>query len=136
MWKKKTMYNYMHKIELISMNAPLTHLSWEWMHLIYLKKIKKKWQRNQLFSTVIANLALCKVKYTVKMLSVSFLLAIGSLTVTLACENGNHLPDGRKCPSTGLHVRILQITSIIKIWNEIWNLLGQTFSVPSTMTEK
>ena len=133
MWKKKTMYNYMHKIELISMNAPLTHLSWEWMHLIYLKKIKKKkWQRNQLFSTVIANLALCKVK----MLSLSFLLAIGSLTVTLACENGNHLPDGRKCPSTGLHVRILQITSIIKIWNEIWNLLGQTFSVPSTMTEK
>ena len=45
------------------------------------------------------------------MLSVSFLLAIGSLTVALACENGNHLPDGRKCPSTGLHVRSLQIAT-------------------------
>ena len=47
------------------------------------------------------------------MLNLGFLLAIGSLTVALACENGNHLPDGRKCPSTGLHVRNLQISAII-----------------------
>jgi len=56
--------------------------------------------------TVTANLALCKVKYTIKMLSVSFFLAIGSLTVALACENGNTLPDGRKCPSSGLHLYV------------------------------
>ena len=46
------------------------------------------------------------------MLSIGFVLAIGSLTAALACENGNQLPDGRKCPSTGLHVSSLQITTV------------------------
>merc|ERR1712172_209425 len=55
--------------------------------------------------TVTVNLALCKVKYTVKMLSIGLVLAIGSLTGTLACENTT-LPDGTTCPPTGNHLYV------------------------------
>merc|ERR1712008_190773 len=55
--------------------------------------------------TVTVNLALCKVKYTVKMLSIGLVLAIGSLTGTLACENTT-LPDGTTCPPTENHLYV------------------------------
>merc|ERR1711971_117826 len=57
--------------------------------------------------TVTVNLALCKVKYTVKMLSIGLVLAIGSLTGTLACENTT-LPDGTTCPPTGNHLYLIR----------------------------
>jgi len=38
-----------------------------------------------------------------KMLSIGLVLAFGSITGTLACENTT-LPDGSTCPQTGLHV--------------------------------
>ena len=92
------------------MAAPL---SWECISIISKDKHSTyEWQRSQLFSTVTVYLALCKVKYTVKMLSIGLVLAIGSLTGTLACENTT-LPDGTTCPPTGNHVRSLQITAII-----------------------
>merc|ERR1712021_138546 len=55
--------------------------------------------------TVTVYLALCKVKYTVKMLSIGLVLAIGSLTGTLACENTT-LPDGTTCPPSGEHLYV------------------------------
>jgi len=47
----------------------------------------------------------CAKSNTANMLSIGLVLAIGSLTGTLACENTT-LPDGTSCPPDGLHVYV------------------------------